>query len=144
MQTTTTETELLDLERRYWQALKDKDTDTAMRLTDDSCIVAGPQGFARMDKATMEQMMKSADYSLEDFEIDDGAEVRMLSDDVAVLAYKVHETLKVDGQPVALDAAESSAWVRRDGRWVCALHTEALVGDPFGRDKMSVPSGLGA
>jgi len=25
--------------------------------------------------------------------------------------------------------------VRRDGRWRCVLHTEALAGDPFGRDR---------
>jgi hypothetical protein len=25
--------------------------------------------------------------------------------------------------------------VRRGGRWVCALHTEAIAGDPYGRDR---------
>lgn len=59
----------------------------------------------------------------------------MLGRDVAVLAYKVHEHLTVDGQPVSVDAADSSTWVRRDGRWVCALHSESIVGDPFGRDR---------
>jgi len=27
----------------------------------------------------------------------------------------------------------SSVWVRRDGTWTCALHTESVAGDPFGR-----------
>jgi len=30
-------------------------------------------------------------------------------DDVAILAYKVHEELTVDGKPVKLDAADASA-----------------------------------
>lgn len=47
----------------------------------------------------------------------------------------MHEELTVDGKRVALDAADASTWVRRNGRWVCALHTESLAGDPFGRDR---------
>jgi hypothetical protein len=31
--------------------------------------------------------------------------------------------------------------VKRNGDWVCALHTESLAGDPYGRDrKQSTPS----
>ena len=61
--------------------------------------------------------------------------VRMLSDDVGILAYKVRERLTVDGQPMTLEASDASTWVRRDGRWVCAMHNEAIAGDPFGRDR---------
>ena len=63
--------------------------------------------------------------------------VRMLTDDVAVIAYKVHEDLTADGEPVKLDAADTSIWVRRAGRWVCAVHTESIAGDPFGRERAS-------
>jgi hypothetical protein len=59
----------------------------------------------------------------------------MIHDDVALVAYKVVEELIVEGKPVTLDAADSSVWVRRDGRWRCALHTESVAGDPFGRDR---------
>jgi len=47
----------------------------------------------------------------------------------------VHEELTVEGKPVTLDAADSSTWVRRDGHWLCAAHTETLSGDPYGRDR---------
>ena len=59
----------------------------------------------------------------------------MIGDDVAVLAYKVTEDLTVDGKAVHLEAADASTWARRDGRWVCVLHTESLAGDPMGRDR---------
>jgi hypothetical protein len=36
-----------------------------------------------------------------------------------------------------MKAADSSTWVRRDGRWVCAVRTESLSGDPFGRDRQA-------
>ena len=39
----------------------------------------------------------------------------------------------VDGKPLTLEAYDSSVWVRRDGNWRCAAHTETLAGDPYGR-----------
>lgn len=135
MTTQTLEAELLGLERRYWQALKDKDAETAMQLTDDPCIVTGAQGVHALDRKTIGAMMKAATYTLHRFEIRDGAQVRLLRDDVAIVAYEVHEELTVNGQPIALDASDASTWVRRNGRWRCALHTEAITGDPFGRDR---------
>jgi hypothetical protein len=135
MTTKTIEQELLEMEKQYWQAIKDKDAPTAARLTDARCIVTGAQGVRHIEKATLPEAIKAAPYTLDDFKMDDDVEVRMLGDDVAILAYKVHERLTVEGKPVTLEAADSSTWVRRDGRWVCALHTEAIVGDPFGRDR---------
>jgi hypothetical protein len=79
--------------------------------------------------------MTDASWTLHDFEVKDDAEVRLIGDDVAILAYKVHEEMTVDGKPVTIDAADASTWVRRGGRWVCALHTESIAGDPNGRDR---------
>ena len=129
------EKELLAMEEKYWQALKDRDGATAARLTDEPCIVSGAQGVDSISKESLESMVKAAPYTLVDFNISDDAYVRMLNDDVAVLAYNVHEELKVDGKPVVVDAADTSTWVRRNGRWLCASHTESLKGDPFGRDR---------
>jgi ketosteroid isomerase-like protein len=129
------EKQIESLERRYWQALKDQDKEAAIRLTDDPCIVTGAQGVSSLDRATFEKMMSAEQsYALVDFRLDD-VKVRSLSDDVAICAYKVHETLEVDGQSIELEANESSTWVRRGGGWVCALHSEAIAGDPFGRDR---------
>jgi uncharacterized protein (TIGR02246 family) len=84
--------------------------------------------------------LRRSPYELKEFAIDD-VHVRRLGDDVAIVAYKVHEELVVDGKPVTLDAADASTWVRRDGRWRCALHTESLKGDPFGRDRLGQDPG---
>ena len=61
--------------------------------------------------------------------------MQFLNEDVALVAYQVKEKLTVDGTPVNLEANDSSVWVRKNGEWLCAMHTESLVGDPFGRDK---------
>ena len=129
------EKELVKLEREYWQALKDRYWNAALHLTADPCIVVGAQGVGSIGKKAILDMMKKATYTLDQFELDDDIKVQMLDDDVAVVAYKAHEELTVDGEPVKLDVADTSTWVRRGGRWVCALHTEAIQGDAYGRDR---------
>jgi uncharacterized protein (TIGR02246 family) len=131
----TIEAEILALEQRYWQALQDKDVEAALRLTADPCIVTGAQGAAAIDRKMFETMMNSATWTLKRFEIKPGAQVRRLTDDVAIVAYQVREELTVEGKPLTLEAADASTWVRRDGAWRCALHTESIAGDPFGRDR---------
>ena len=42
------EHELLPLENEYWQAIKDKNPDPAMRFTDDHCILTSPSGVRRL------------------------------------------------------------------------------------------------
>lgn len=134
MPTGTVEKELLELENRYWQAIKDRDVEAAMRLTDFPCLVAGASGVGLIDKETFTRMMSGARYTLHAFEIRE-SKVRQAGDDIALMAYKVHEDLTVDGEKVSMDAADTSVWVRRGGQWRCALHTESLAGDPYGRDK---------
>lgn len=131
----TLEKDLLTLERKYWQAMKDKDGDAAMRLTDDTCIITGAQGLSRLDQRALKGLLEDATWTIEKYDIGDDVQVSVIDDDVAILAYKVHEELTVEGKRVALDATDASTWVRRDGRWVCALHTESIAGDPFGRDR---------
>jgi hypothetical protein len=36
----------------------------------------------------------------------------------------------VDGKPTTLEAFDSSVWVRRNGNWLCAAHTETLARGP--------------
>jgi hypothetical protein len=77
----------------------------------------------------MSDMWTLHDYTLSD------VQVRQLTDDVAVIAYKVRERMTVEGKPLTLEAADASTWIRKNGRWLCALHTESILGDAFGRDR---------
>jgi ketosteroid isomerase-like protein len=125
----------MDLETRYWEALKDKDVQTAVELTADPCVIVGAQGVGRVDRSMYEKMMSESSWTIEGFKIGDDVQVEMLGRNTAIVAYTVHEDLTVDGEPVSLDAADSSTWVRSDGSWKCALHTESMLGDPFGRSR---------
>jgi ketosteroid isomerase-like protein len=131
---TRTMSELTELERRYWEALRDQDADAAADMTADPCVVAGASGVGAIDRSTFVSMMNDASWRLEGFELT-GVDVQQLRDDVAVVAYRVREDLTVEGQPLTLEAADSSVWVRTADTWRCAVHTESILGDPFGRDR---------
>jgi ketosteroid isomerase-like protein len=134
MDKTAVEQELLDLERQYWQSIKDKNAEAAGRLTDEPCIISGAQGMALIGKAALEGMLKAATWTLNEFAIE-AAQVMPINDDIAVVAYRIREQLTIDGRSLTMTANDTSTWVRRNGRWVCAVHTEAIAGDPFGRDR---------
>jgi len=134
----TIDQELKLLERRYWDAVQHKNSDEAIELSDESCIVVGAQGVGAIDRAKLGQMLQAASYELTQYAFDDKQfQVRQIADNVAIVAYPVHEELIVDGKPTVLDAYDASVWVKRGNKWVCALHTESLKGDPFGRDKQA-------
>lgn len=137
MKNTSAEQKIYDLEKRYWQAIKDNDNDTILSLTDDPCIVTGANGIMKFNKKEYIEMMKAPqNYKLQNFEFSNDYQVSLLDENTAVIAYNVKESLEVGGKPINLELAESSTWRRRNGKWVCCLHSEAIFGDPLGRDRI--------
>ena len=67
MATMTHEHEVLDLEKQFWQAIRDKDLDAALRLTDDPCILTGSQGVMQIGREQFMDMMKGANFTLHRF-----------------------------------------------------------------------------
>jgi uncharacterized protein (TIGR02246 family) len=136
MGTQTNEQELLDTEQRFWEAMQQKDGNRAAELTDDGCIIVGAQGVSAIDRTSMRKMTAEGQWELKRFSFNEKSRrVRFINDDVAIVAYSVSEHIVVDGKPLELEAHDSSVWMRHDGEWRCALHTESPAGDPFGRDK---------
>jgi len=129
-------TPLAELERLYWQAIKDKDVDTLDALTHYPCLVTGASGAMSIkDRSVYAMMLDNAKWTLNDFTLEQ-MQINGLSDAAAVIAYKATEYMTVEGQPLTLVAYDSSLWVKEaDGRFRCALHTEAIAGDSFGRDR---------
>ena len=142
MSSSTHEQELVDVERRFWNAMKEKDAAAASAMTDDQCVIVGAQGGSAIDAKTMAKLTSEGQWELEQFSFDEQKrQIRFLTDDIAIVAYPVRERVVVDGETLPVVANDSSVWVRRDGQWRCALHTESLAGDPFGRDKTVSASG---
>jgi hypothetical protein len=130
----TTEQEIERLEKRFWQALKDHDVDESVRLTEFPLLLTGAQGASRIEKEHFVKAATDATWDIQEFDLS-RMNVRVVNDDLALVAYHVHEDLTVDGETVSFDAADASVWIRRGGEWRCAMHTESVLGDPYGRDR---------
>lgn len=129
------EKEVTELEQQYRQAIVDKDLDKILSLTADPSLVTGAQGVMSLDHATYRKMMGAdSNWELLEFTLE-RMEANAVTPDVVTTAYTVSENMIVDGKPLSLKAADASTWVRQNGSWVCVLHTESILGDPFGRDK---------
>jgi len=136
MPAATSEKDVLALERSFWDALQAKDARQAERMTAERCIVVGAQGVSAIDGPTMAQLTREGRWEIEKYAFDEkNAQVHFIDDDVAIVAYSVSERVVIDGETLPLEANDSSVWVRRNGEWRCALHTESLAGDPYGRDR---------
>jgi ketosteroid isomerase-like protein len=128
------EEQIKQAEQDYWQAMKDKDVEGCLTLSDFPTIIAGAQGGVSIDEAMMRKMFDTADYTVEEFTLSDFV-VRVVNEDCAIASYKASMRMTVDDAPIELDTAQMSTWLRRDGAWACAGHAEAILGDPFGRDR---------
>jgi hypothetical protein len=126
--------ELISLEKRFWQTMIDRDVETATGLMADTCIITGAQGVAQIDKATFGKMLEGGKWTLHDYSFDE-VKVIQPTADLAVVGYKVTEHVTVDGKRIEMKAADASTWIRQGDRWVCVLHTESVLGDPFGRNQ---------
>jgi len=128
--------DIIDLETRFWQSMVDKDVETSIAMMPKLSVVTGAQGVATFKHDDYRAMAKQGEskWVLKSFEFDD-VQVTFPAEDVAVIAYKVTEDMEVEGKKLTLKAADATTWVKTDGEWLAALHTESLLGDPFGRDR---------
>ena len=115
------------LETRFWQTMVDKDAEAAMDLIADECLITGPSGAMRIDPGKYTEMMRDGQWTLDTFEFSD-LKVIFPAEDTAVVAYKVRQKGELKGQPMDLECADSTAWVKDGRAWKCALHTETIVG----------------
>jgi len=131
------EQDILALEHKFWQSMIDRDSTAGAAMIGESSIVTGAQGVGKINRKTFAKMMDGGQWTLHKFAFSD-VKFEQVRDDVAVIAYKVREDLTVDGKRFTMEAADASTWVREGAAWVCVLHTESVLGDPFGRDRTPV------
>lgn len=110
---------IIDLEKKYWDAMANKDFETVKSLTKFPCIVAGRNGVMSVDASAYEKMFNSNNRSMEVKSISD--EQVQTGEDHAMLAYLIE--LSYDG--VSMKCACTSTWIKENNDWKCAMHTES-------------------
>src|SRR5688572_18578186 len=114
---------IIALENKYWSAMCDNDIETAVSLTDFPCVLASKQGTHLYDESEYRKMFQQGAGVMKDYSID-SVEVRQVANDTAVIAYKVKCEVEQNGRRQTVRAVDSSTWIRRNGKWACAMHAE--------------------
>ncbi|HMR84796.1 MAG TPA: nuclear transport factor 2 family protein [Niabella sp.] len=112
--------EMIQLEKKYWDAMNRQDYETVKELTKFPCIVAGKQGVMSVDEPTYKKMFeqgKGKEIKVKDIS-DEQIE---MGEDHALIAYLIE--LNYDG--TNMKCACTSTWVKENEKWLCAMHTES-------------------
>lgn len=121
-----TKDEILKLETSYWEAMKAKDGKKAAALSGDPSLVSGQQGIMRIPRDKMATMTESGDWELLSYAFDD-VQFEAPNPDVAIIAYKVRQKVRLKGKEQEFTAADLSMWVRGDDGWTCHAHSETIL-----------------
>jgi Domain of unknown function (DUF4440) len=124
MATSQRSTEIEQLERAFWQSIVDNDPKIATGLLTEPALMVSGHGAMSFDHAGYTKMAKDGTSRLLAFDFSK-MEVLFPTDDVAIATYHVRQTREVDGKSTAMDVVDSSTWVKVDGAWKCAAHTES-------------------
>lgn len=119
------EKEILELEKKYWQAMEDHDFETVKKLTRFPCIVAGKTGVKSVDEVSFKNMFESganAKIKVLNFS---NIESQTVSKKSAVIAYQIELGTAYNEQNSSMKCACTSTWTKEDDEWVCAMHTES-------------------
>jgi ketosteroid isomerase-like protein len=118
--------EVLELEKKYWEASKGPDKNTLEKLTADQFTMVMKDGINTMSRKEFLDM--GADIKLKSYRLDDNsATFRELAPGVVAIAYKAHADFEQAGKPLPTDAYYTSVWQKQAGGWQCALSSETRI-----------------
>jgi ketosteroid isomerase-like protein len=120
--------ELIELETRFWHALVEEDADTATSLLDEPAMMVSSHGAMSFNHADYRQMVEKAPMLVRSFELSD-MKVVQPTEDTAILTYHVKQDIGFrDGsKDQTQEMTDSSVWTRKNGHWLCVMHTETPV-----------------
>ena len=117
---------ILELETKFWDAMKAKDADGAAAMIADPSMVVGPMGTMRMNPDIYRRMTREGDWTLASYVFEDVAIV-FPNETTAVIGYKVHQKGEMKGKRMDLHCADSTVWIRDGSDWKVALHSETIL-----------------
>lgn len=127
MGTSSQRTEIESLERAFWQSLVDDQPEVAAGMLTSTALMVSANGAMSFDPPTYEKMAADPKYRLLDYRFSD-MDVLFPSDDVAIATYRAWQKYAKGDEIIEEDVVDSSTWLKLDGKWRCAAHTEARAG----------------
>ena len=119
---------LIGLEKKFWQSMADEQTDVALDLLTEPAFMVSTHGAMKFDHATYRKMAEHGEQVIKRFELGD-MDVTFLGEDTVILAYDVTQVLspRQKSDETEQHMKDTSTWVRINGEWRCAMHTETPV-----------------
>ena len=116
--------EIEQLEHAFWSSLVDRDVDAATALLAPQALMVSSRGAMQFDPSQYAKMLQDPRHGLLDYTLSDMA-VLFPTEDIAIVTYRAKQAMQMDGKQLEQDVVDSSTWVKLDGKWKCAAHTEA-------------------
>jgi len=121
--------EIIDLEKQFWDTMVSRDVEAASAMVANRSIVTGARGVSEISRDDFGKIMKGSTWTLDSYKMSD-VQVLFPTKDTAIIAYKVRQKGTMDGEkPFDMEAADTTVWNREGTRWLCVLHTEAMIGN---------------
>lgn len=117
------------LEKAFWDSMIHGRPEVATEMLTEPAMMVSSHGVNKFDHAAYTKMANDDRYKLVDYQMTD-LDVVFPRDDAAVASYRVNQKMEMKGKEVQTDVYGTSTWLKVDGQWRCALHTESLVAEP--------------
>lgn len=120
--------ELIDLEKKFWQSMVDEQTDVALHMLAEPSFIVSPHGTMKFNHDTYRKMAEQGSVVIKRYDLGE-MEATFIGDGAAVLCYEVRQVVAPRGkdQETEQHMKDTSTWVKVDGNWRCAMHTETPV-----------------
>jgi len=119
----TSSAEIMQLETDFWQSMLDQQPAKAAAMLPERAAMVAMYGIHHFGPAEYMKMAEQGDARITGFSFAD-AQVIFPADNVAVATYKVRQRFEMKGKPQEMTCFDSTTWVKRDGKWLAAVHTE--------------------
>lgn len=116
------ETEIFELEKKYWQGMENHEYETVKNLTYFPCLIAGKNGVHEVDEPNFKKMFESGEGDKIKVLNFSDVKSQLFSGAKGIIAYII-EFLDVK-QNKSMKCACTSTLIKENNNWICALHTE--------------------
>ncbi|WP_337965518.1 DUF4440 domain-containing protein [uncultured Flavobacterium sp.] len=118
------ETQIIELEKKYWKGMENHDYDTVKNLTLFPCVIAGKNGVQSVDESNFKKMFESGDANKIKVVAISNVETKLIAENTAIIGYLIELGTGDDKQNQSMKCVCTSTWISKNNNWVCALHTE--------------------
>lgn len=119
----TTAADIMKLETEFWQSMMDQKPEKAAALLASQAANVALFGIHHFSPVEYIRMAREGPAKLTSFAFSN-EKVIFPTPEVAIATYEVTQGFLMQGQAHETVCFDTTTWVRSDGRWLAAVHTE--------------------